>query len=62
VKGPNDSLNSEMMYALLDALKASPAVDPKLTQQGDKVVSDDPSSPYTFTFAVKVALKTPLKF
>jgi hypothetical protein len=62
VKGPNDSLNSELMYALLDALKASPAVDPKLTQQGDKVISDDPSSPYTFTFAVKVALKTPLKF
>jgi hypothetical protein len=44
----------------LDALKASPVVDPKLTQQGDKVVSDD--SQYTFTFAVKVALKTPLKF
>jgi type IV pilus assembly protein PilM len=62
VKGPNDSLNSELMYALLDTLKASPVVDPKLTQQGDKVVSDDPSSPYTFTFAVKVALKTPLKF
>jgi type IV pilus assembly protein PilM len=62
VKGPNDSLNSELMYALLDALKANKVVDPKLTQQGDKVISDDFSSPYTFTFAVKVALKTPLKF
>ena len=62
VKGPNDSLNSSMIYSLLDTLKTNSVVDPKLTQQGDRIISDDPSSPYTFTFAVKIALKTPLKF
>ena len=64
IKGPSElpSANSEMMYAVLDGLKASPIVDPKGTQVGEKLISDDQSSPYTFTFAVKVALKTPLKF
>ena len=60
VKGPNDSANSELMYALLDNLKASPIVDPKETQVGERLITDD--SKYTFTFAVKVALKNPLKF
>ncbi len=62
IKGPSESANSEMMYAVLDGLKASPIVDPKGTQVGEKLIADDQSSPYTFTFAVKVALKTPLKF
>jgi hypothetical protein len=43
----------------LDALKASPIVDPKDTQVGGRPGDDD--SPYTFTFAVKVVLKNPLK-
>lgn len=58
-KGANDSANSELMYALLDGLKASPIIDPKGTQVGEKILTDD--SQYTFTFAVKVALKNPLK-
>jgi hypothetical protein len=48
------------MYDLLDNLKASPIVDPKGTLAGERLMSDD--SKYTFTFAVKVALKNPLKF
>jgi len=60
VKGANDSANSELMYTLLDTLKASPVVDAKSTQVGDRLVTDD--SPYTFTFAVRVALAKPLKF
>ena len=61
VKGPNDSsANSDLVYAILDGLKASPIVEPKGTQMGERLITDD--SPYTFTFAVKVALKTPLKF
>jgi hypothetical protein len=60
IKGPSDSANSDLMYAFLDELKASPLVDPKGTVAGDKI--DSVESPYTFTFAVKVALKNPLKF
>jgi type IV pilus assembly protein PilM len=60
IKGPSDSANSDLMYAFLDELKASPLVDPKGTQAGDRIVSDE--SPYTFTFAIKVALKNPLTF
>jgi type IV pilus assembly protein PilM len=60
VKGPNDSANSEMMYALLDNLKTNAIVDPKETRVGERLLTDD--SRYTFTFAVKVALKNPLKF
>lgn len=60
IKGTTDSANSELMYALLDAFKASPLIDAKGTQVGEKIISDD--SPYTFTFAVKLALKNPLKF
>jgi type IV pilus assembly protein PilM len=60
IKGPSDSANSELMYAVLDGLKASPLVDPKGTQVGEKIVSDE--SPYTFSFAVKLALKNPPKF
>jgi hypothetical protein len=60
IKGPDASLNTELMYAVLDALKASPIVDPKATVMGERPVTDD--SQYTFTFAVKVALKNPLKF
>jgi type IV pilus assembly protein PilM len=58
-KGPDASANSELMYTFLDNLKASPLIDPKETQVGGKMGDDD--SPYTFTFAVKVALKNPLK-
>jgi hypothetical protein len=47
------------MYAFLDELKASPLVDPKGVQLGGRPGDDD--SPYTFTFAVKVTLKNPLK-
>jgi type IV pilus assembly protein PilM len=60
VKGPNETSNSELMYAVLDAFKASPVVDPKTTQLGERLLTDD--SPYTFTFAIKVALAKPLKF
>jgi len=60
IKGPNDSANSELMYVLLDTLKTNSIVDPKATQVGERLISDD--SKYTFTFAVKVGLKNPLKF
>jgi hypothetical protein len=58
-KGADASANSELMYTFLDTLRASPIVDAKDTQVGGRMGDDD--SPYTFTFAVKVALKTPLK-
>lgn len=60
IKGPSDTANSELMYALLDEFKASPLIDPKGTQAGTRIVSDD--SRYTFTFAVKLALKNSPKF
>jgi type IV pilus assembly protein PilM len=58
-KGADASANSELMYTFLDTLRASPIVDAKGTQVGGRMGDDD--SPYTFTFAVKVALKKPLK-
>jgi type IV pilus assembly protein PilM len=58
-KGANASANSDLMYAFLDDLRASPLVDSKGTQVGGKMGTED--SPYTFTFAVKVTLKNPLK-
>ena len=58
VKGPSETANSELMYAVFDAFKASPVVDPKATQLGERLLTDD--SPYTFTFAIKVALAKPL--
>jgi hypothetical protein len=58
-KGADESANSDLMYALLDNLKANPLFDPKATQVGQKLITDD--SPYTFTFAVKVTLAKPLK-
>jgi type IV pilus assembly protein PilM len=60
VKGPSETSNSELMYAVFDALKASSVVDPKTTQLGERLLTDD--SPYTFTFAIKVALAKPLTF
>jgi type IV pilus assembly protein PilM len=59
-KGADASANSELMYSLLDGLKADPMFDPKATQVGGKMGDED--SLYTFTFAVKVALVHPLKF
>ncbi|MDB6038240.1 MAG: Type pilus assembly protein PilM [Verrucomicrobiales bacterium] len=58
-KGADESANSDLMYAFLDNLKANPLFDPKATQVGQKLITDD--SLYTFTFAVKVALVKPLK-
>jgi hypothetical protein len=58
-KGADASANSALMYAFLDELRASPLVDPKGVQLGGRPGDDD--SPYTFTFAVKVTLKNPLK-
>jgi type IV pilus assembly protein PilM len=58
-KGADASANSALMYAFLDELKTSPLVDPKGVQLGGRPGDDD--SPYTFTFAVKVTLKNPLK-
>ncbi|HWD90723.1 MAG TPA: type IV pilus assembly protein PilM [Verrucomicrobiae bacterium] len=58
-KGADASANSALMYALLDELRGSPLVDPKGVQLGSRPGDDD--SPYTFTFAVKVTLKNPLK-
>ncbi len=60
VKGPSETSNSKLMYAVLDAIKATPAVDPKGTQLGERLLTDD--SPYTFTFAIKIALAKPLTF
>lgn len=60
IKGPTDAANDELMYAFVDELKSSPLVDPKATQAGDRKESGE--SPYTFSFAVKVALKNPIKF
>ena len=60
VKGPSETANSELMYAVFDAFKACPLVDAKTTQLGEKLLTDD--SPYTFTFAMKVTLTKPLKF
>lgn len=62
MKGANDTANSKLMYAVFDAFKASPAVDPKATQLGERMVSDDALSQYTFTFAMKLTLVRPLKF
>ena len=58
-KGADESANSDLMYALLDSLKANPLFDPKATLVGQKLITDD--SLYTFTFAVKVTLMKPLK-
>jgi type IV pilus assembly protein PilM len=58
-KGADESANSDLMYALLDSLKANPLFDPKTTLVGQKLITDD--SLYTFTFAVKVTLAKPLK-
>ncbi len=60
VKGPNETSNSELMYAVFDAFKASSVADPKTTQLGERLLTDD--SPYTFTFAIKIALAKPLTF
>jgi len=62
MKGANDTANSKLMYAVFDAFKASPAVDPKTTQLGERMVSDDALAQYTFTFAMKLTLVRPLKF
>lgn len=58
-KGADESANSDLMYAFVDNLKANPLFDPRATQVGQRLISDD--SPYTFTFAVKVTLMKPLK-
>jgi hypothetical protein len=60
MKGPNETANSELMYAVFDAFKACPLVDPKTTQLGERLLSDDALSQYTFTFAMKVTLAKPL--
>jgi len=60
MKGPNETANSELMYAVFDAFKACPLVDPKATQLGERLLSDDALSQYTFTFAMKVTLVKPL--
>ncbi|HWC60974.1 MAG TPA: pilus assembly protein PilM, partial [Verrucomicrobiae bacterium] len=62
VKGPSETANSELMYAVFDAFKACPLVDPKATQLGEKLLADDSLGQYTFTFAIKVTLAKPLKF
>lgn len=58
IKGSSDSANTELSYAFLDELKASPLVDPKTAQLGQRIDTET----NTFTFAVKFAFKTPLKF
>jgi type IV pilus assembly protein PilM len=57
IKGPTEAANSDLAYAFWDALKASPMIDPKGTQLGQNIVPED----NTFTFAVKLVLKKPLK-
>jgi hypothetical protein len=58
MKGPPGSADPDLAYAFLDELKASPIVDPKTTQLGTTI----PAEEFTFTFAVRIALKNPLKF
>lgn len=50
--------NEKIAYALRDALRASPMVDPKGTDLGGKVVEDKDSG--TFNFPLNIKLKTPL--
>lgn len=58
IKGASDAANTELTYAFLDELKASPAVDPKTVLLGQQIIPEQ----YTFSFAVKFAFKTPMKF
>jgi len=58
LKGASDSANTEMAYTFIDELKASPAVDAKTVMLGQTIVPEQ----YTFSFAVKFAFKTPMKF
>lgn len=50
--------NTKIAYALRDALRASPLIDPNGTDLGGKVVEDKDSS--TFNFPLNIKLKTPL--
>ncbi|HVU07099.1 MAG TPA: type IV pilus assembly protein PilM [Verrucomicrobiae bacterium] len=52
------SANTEIAYAVENALKSSPLFDPKGTQLSGQITPDDASG--TFTFGISVALKNPL--
>jgi hypothetical protein len=54
------SANTDIAYALLDELKASPLFEPNGTQFFTEIIPDEASG--TFTFGVTLALKQPLKF
>lgn len=58
IKGASDSANTEMAYTFIDELKTSPAVDAKTVMLGQTIVPEQ----YTFSFAVRFAFKTPMKF
>jgi hypothetical protein len=53
------SANTDIAFAMLTALKADPLFVPDQTQFNGNISGDDPSG--TFTFAVNVKLKQPLK-
>ena len=54
------SANTDIAFALLTELKANPLFIPEQTQFIGNIGQDEP--PGTFTFAVTVKLKNPLKF
>jgi type IV pilus assembly protein PilM len=53
------SANTDIAYALLDELKASPLCEPNGTQFSTMIIPDDATG--TFTFGVIMTLKQPLK-
>jgi type IV pilus assembly protein PilM len=56
----DSSANTEIAYAVENAIKNSPLVDPKATQLSPIISPDDPNG--TFTFTVNVTLLNPLNF
>ena len=53
------SANTDIAYALLDELKASPLFEPSGVQFSTEIIPDEATR--TFTFGVTATLKKPLK-
>ena len=53
------SANTDIAYALLEQLKASPFFEPNGTQFSTEIITDEASR--TFTFGVTATLRKPLK-
>jgi type IV pilus assembly protein PilM len=60
IKIPANAANTDIPYALVDELKASPIFDAKEIRLGNRI--DSVEQQYTFSFAVRVPLKKPMKF